>query len=276
MLRSLDTTLFDSIAGLPLHPLVVHFAVVLLPLAALGLVLLVVVPTWTDKFGWPTLGVLALGTGSAFVAKQSGEALAAQVGEPVTHATWGDQLPWLALGLLVLAGAWLLLHRAARKNERPRSLASTVVGLLAAAAALVVTGATIVVGHTGAQAAWGDVSTTASPADATSTAAQPSPSTTTPPPQSKSSGAPSPIAGDTLAGTYRLSDVAKHANAASCWTAVDGNVYNLTDWVSRHPGGQRAILGLCGRDGSSAFDAEHGGQRRPSAELKKFLIGTLR
>ena len=86
----------------------------------------------------------------------------------------------------------------------------------------------------------------------------------------------SPIAGDTLAGTYRLSDVAKHANAASCWTAVDGNVYNLTDWVSRHPGGQRAILGLCGRDGSSAFDAEHGGQRRPSAELKKFLIGTLR
>ena len=44
----LDSGFFDSIAGLPLHPLVVHFAVVLLPLAALVLVLLVGVPKWAE------------------------------------------------------------------------------------------------------------------------------------------------------------------------------------------------------------------------------------
>ena len=34
----------DSIAGLPLHPLIVHAAVVLLPLSALGVLLVVVFP----------------------------------------------------------------------------------------------------------------------------------------------------------------------------------------------------------------------------------------
>ena len=37
MLTPLESGLFETVAGLPLHPLVVHFAVVLLPLAALGL-----------------------------------------------------------------------------------------------------------------------------------------------------------------------------------------------------------------------------------------------
>ena len=35
---------FDLFAGLPLHPLAVHVPVVLLPLGALGLLVLIVVP----------------------------------------------------------------------------------------------------------------------------------------------------------------------------------------------------------------------------------------
>jgi uncharacterized membrane protein len=275
MLRSLDSTLFDSIAGLPLHPLVVHFAVVLLPLAALGLVLLVAVPRWADRFGWLTLGVLAVGTGAAFVAKQSGEALAAQVGEPESHAAWGDLLPWLATGLLVLAGAWYLLHRAARRSNRGRSAGSTVVGLLAAAMALVVTGVTIVVGHSGAAAAWGDVSAAATSTVSASPAPEATTSTSPTPSASGKTSVPTPSPSATKASAYTMAQVAAHASANSCWTAIDGKVYNLTDWISRHPGGQRAILGLCGKDGTSAFNAQHGGQGRPAAELKQFLLGTL-
>ena len=267
MLRTLDSTLFDSIAGLPLHPLVVHFAVVLLPLAALGVVLLVAVPTWADRFGRLNLGVLAAGTGAAFVAKESGEALAEQVGAPATHTSWGDQLPWLATGLLILAGAWWLLHRSARKGGRPRTAASTVVGLLAAAMAVIVTGVTVVVGHTGAQAAWGNVTAAARPA--VSASASP------PSPKVKASRSPSPTASGTTTGAYSMSAVAQHASAASCWTAIDGQVYDLTDWVSRHPGGRQAILGTCGKDASAAFNAQHGGQGRAAAELKQFRIGTL-
>lgn len=268
MLTPLESGLFDSIAGLPLHPLVVHFAVVLLPLAALGLILLVLVPKWADRYGLITLLTLAVGTAAAFVAKESGEALAARVGEPATHVAWGNQLPLLAVGLLVLAVAWYVMHRRSRAAGRTRSAATTVVGVLAALLALVVTGVTVLVGHSGAEAAWaGTVGTNDQPTVAAVPQASGSPT---------ASGTKSPSAsGSATATSYTMAQVATHADASSCWAAIDGNVYDLTNWISRHPGGQRAILGLCGTDGTSAFDRQHGGQARPAQELKQYLLGPL-
>jgi len=52
-------------------------------------------------------------------------------------------------------------------------------------------------------------------------------------------------------------------------------VYDLTKWIARHPGGQREILAICGRDGSSAFNGQHGGDARPEQLLAGFEIGTL-
>lgn len=257
MLTPLESGFFDAIAGLPMHPLVVHFAVVLLPLAALGLIVLVAVPRWADRFGSLTLGALVVGVAASFVAKESGEALAARVGTPGDHASWGDVLPWLAVALLVLAGAWFVLHRRARQAESGRSAAATAVGILAAVLALAVTGVTIVVGHTGAQAAWGGTITSAT-----------APAT----PGTDGGAEGSASAGGT---TYTLADVAKHASASSCWTAVDGTVYDVTKWITQHPGGKQPILGMCGTDGSAAFHSQHGSQSRPANELKQFQIGTL-
>lgn len=75
--------------------------------------------------------------------------------------------------------------------------------------------------------------------------------------------------------TYTLADVAKHKGASSCWTAIDGKVYDVTLWIDQHPGGRDAILATCGIDASSAFNDQHGGQRRPAQELATFLIGDL-
>lgn len=75
--------------------------------------------------------------------------------------------------------------------------------------------------------------------------------------------------------TYTLADVAKHNNKTSCWTVVNGGVYNVTSWISQHPGGEQAIISMCGIDGSDAFNGQHGGQRRPANELASFKIGTL-
>ena len=77
------------------------------------------------------------------------------------------------------------------------------------------------------------------------------------------------------AQTYTLADVTKHATQADCWTTVNGSVYNVTSWIAKHPGGAQAIIGLCGIDGSDAFNGQHGGQRRPANELASFKIGTL-
>lgn len=80
----------------------------------------------------------------------------------------------------------------------------------------------------------------------------------------------------TTAGQYTMADVAIHNSQSSCWTTINGGIYDVTSWISQHPGGERAILGLCGIDGSSAFNGQHGGQARPASELASFKIGTLK
>jgi len=85
-----------------------------------------------------------------------------------------------------------------------------------------------------------------------------------------------PSGSQTATTSYSLADVSSHNNAASCWTAINGGVYDLTSWVSQHPGGEGAILSICGVDGSAAFNDQHGGQRRPENILEKYKIGLLK
>lgn len=79
----------------------------------------------------------------------------------------------------------------------------------------------------------------------------------------------------TSSPSYTLAQIAPHNNTSSCWTAVNGNVYDLTAWINAHPGGDQAIMSMCGIDASDAFNQQHGGQRKPERELASFLIGAL-
>ena len=155
LLAPVEFNIFDSITGLPMHPLVVHFAVVQLPLAAIMLIVLFFVPKWRGVFGWPTMAGLVAGTVAAFVAKETGEAFAVHVGLPQDHAAWGDALVIVAVALVVVAGAWFWQQRAvgtrAAKVRAPITLAT---GILAVALAGAATVMTIVVGHSGATAVW--------------------------------------------------------------------------------------------------------------------------
>ncbi len=86
----------------------------------------------------------------------------------------------------------------------------------------------------------------------------------------------STTATSTVATAYTLAQVATHSDSNSCWTAINGVVYDLTAWISAHPGGEGAILSICGKDGSTAFNGQHGGQGRPEQVLVTFKIGTLK
>ena len=77
------------------------------------------------------------------------------------------------------------------------------------------------------------------------------------------------------ADTYTLAQVAEHATAESCWSAVNGMVYDLTKWIPLHPGGEAKIKAICGKDGTAAFTGKHGGQEKPEATLATFKIGVL-
>jgi cytochrome b involved in lipid metabolism/uncharacterized membrane protein len=240
--QPLNSDLLGFIAGLPVHPLVVHAAVVLLPLAALVLILLVFVPAWRTRFGWVTIAGLAAGTGAAWLAKESGEALAAKVGLPADHALWGDILVPVSIVLFVVAVIWLVL-----RNRAPSStIAATITGGLTVLLALAATTITIMVGHSGAEAVWaGGVGDEPVPSATASSAA------------------------------YTMADVQAHATAADCWTAIDGTVYNLTTWEGKHPGGKQTIVGMCGTDGTDAYHGQHGSQKRPASALAPFAVGTL-
>ncbi|WP_345044520.1 DUF2231 domain-containing protein [Georgenia daeguensis] len=179
--------MFDLIAGLPLHPLVVHAVVVLLPLAAAGTLALAVVPAWR-RFGVPVALLATASTALVPVATRSGEALAGRVGQPAgDHATLGGQLLWFALPLAVLV--WLLVLADARARAparaslsrgpgaaarglrapdapgfradaapaRPGRALVTVLAVLAALAALAALLQVYRVGESGARSVWGDV-----------------------------------------------------------------------------------------------------------------------
>jgi cytochrome b involved in lipid metabolism len=87
--------------------------------------------------------------------------------------------------------------------------------------------------------------------------------------------APLPDSTTPTVQTYTLAQVATHGGEQSCWSAINGSVYDLTSWISQHPGGDRNILKICGRDGSSAFNGQHGDNTQAQTTLKEFYIGTL-
>jgi hypothetical protein len=92
-------------------------------------------------------------------------------------------------------------------------------------------------------------------------------------PAPKPTPAPEPV--KTQEALYTMAKVKQNDSASSCWSAINGNVYNLTQWIRSHPGGASAITGLCGTDGTSAFNARHRGQGNPTSTLAGYLLGPL-
>lgn len=74
---------------------------------------------------------------------------------------------------------------------------------------------------------------------------------------------------------YTMAKVKENNSASSCWSVINGNVYNLTQWINSHPGGPSAIRGICGVDGTASFNGEHRGERKPTSTLANYLLGPL-
>lgn len=146
--------MFDTITNLPWHPLVVHAAIVLIPLSALGAVLVAIKAPWNRLHGLIVVVLAFVATGASFVAKESGEALASRVGLPEDHAHWGKYVV-VSAGLLFLSTAalwWLDRQHPEARPTYAKVLAVVQILLAAIAFAFVV-----LAGHSGAQAVWGPI-----------------------------------------------------------------------------------------------------------------------
>jgi len=147
----------DTLFGLPAHPLVVHAAVVLLPLAAIGLVVVALLPNARRHYAPIVFGVALAATIAVGLAQQSGESLEGDVKKTEQleeHTEQGQTvLPWAIAVTIVSAAVAAEPYARSRFDYPPR----VVTGVLVAAAVLVGVGATwtvIDVGHSGAASVW--------------------------------------------------------------------------------------------------------------------------
>ncbi len=147
--------MFDTINGVPLHPLVVHGVVVLLPLSILGTVAIAARPAWRRTYGLLVVGLTASATALVPIAVWSGRELKTRVGDPGKHQDLGEQLIWFSLTLLVLVVALVALEgRTPTEGVGNGRTALTVVAALVVVAA-VATGIQVFrVGDSGARQTW--------------------------------------------------------------------------------------------------------------------------
>ena len=142
-----------EINGLPLHPLVVHAAVIFGPLAAVA-ALAFLVPRWRDRLRWPMVVLAVIATGAIVLAYYSGGDFLDGKPELRTspqveaHEELGEQLLWigLAFGVVAVVTGWL--------NARSGAL-RVVLDVLLAVAAVVLLVWVFRTGEAGARAVWG-------------------------------------------------------------------------------------------------------------------------
>ncbi len=168
--------MFGEFRGLPVHALVVHAAVVLLPATAL-LGVLFIVPRWRARLRWPLLVATLISLGTLYVTRQSGYSLKASLnlGGPVAqavavHQQLANQLVVLMLGLTVAVVAAFVATRpdravppgdASRRGGSTRvdaqggqTAVATVLAVLVLVGSIAVAVQTARVGEAGARALW--------------------------------------------------------------------------------------------------------------------------
>ncbi|HEY3410472.1 MAG TPA: cytochrome b5 domain-containing protein [Propionicimonas sp.] len=74
---------------------------------------------------------------------------------------------------------------------------------------------------------------------------------------------------------YKMSTVKKHHTKSNCWSVVGKNVYKLTSFIKKHPGGQKRIIAMCGKNATSKFRGQHGTGGKANSTLSKYKIGVL-
>ncbi len=164
----------DTIFGLPAHPLLLHIPIVLIPLAAIGVLVMLIKPSWHRRYRWIVLGMGAAGAIGAVLAAEAGEQLehrivAAEGRQAAAswqeHAEAGETARNVALVFLIVLLVFVLLpwwqDRRGRNVEaepvapshRDRTIAVTV-SVLAAISAVGAVATIVDAGHSGSKSVW--------------------------------------------------------------------------------------------------------------------------
>jgi hypothetical protein len=146
--------LFGSVAGLPLHPLVIHASIVLIPLVAIGALVMSYLPSFSRRYGKMILVIALFAQVSLFLAKVTGEAFEEILDKDMgNHAELGEIAPFITLPMVALIYLrWRLDRSGATVGSVWVRRLTSLALILASLASIAVI---VLVGHSGAQSVWG-------------------------------------------------------------------------------------------------------------------------
>ena len=52
---------------------------------------------------------------------------------------------------------------------------------------------------------------------------------------------------------YTWDEIQQHNKKDDKWVVIEGQIYNITNWARRHPGGSRVISHYSGQDATVSF-----------------------
>lgn len=148
--------MFDLILGLPIHALVNHVVVILVPLSAFGVIAMAVVPAWRARYGPAVLLVTTAALVSVPVATLSGQKLLNRINAQGITADQIDK--HMKMGKLVIyptAALWVFAALMVWFDRKGRTGGSTrLVAILAVVAAVAAAAQVTITGHLGSTAVW--------------------------------------------------------------------------------------------------------------------------
>jgi len=73
---------------------------------------------------------------------------------------------------------------------------------------------------------------------------------------------------------YTKEEVLEHKTIHDCWIIIKNKVYNITNYLTIHPGGKNILLQIAGKDCTDYFyNINH--SKKANKELEKYYIGDV-
>ena len=89
---------------------------------------------------------------------------------------------------------------------------------------------------------------------------------------------PGQAVAETTVNTISLEELASHDRADRCWKAIDGRVYDITEYIDFHPTDPSVVTEWCGKVATEAWYDKGNGRAhsaRATAMLADYYIGVL-
>ncbi|WP_188188162.1 DUF2231 domain-containing protein [Nonomuraea sp. SYSU D8015] len=159
--------MFDQILGLPAHPLIVHFAVVLTPVLVAVAAVYALVPRWRPYVAWAVVLLSLAAPAAVYAAKESGESLKAarfatadgELGARISaHEGFANPLLLSVLGLAAVSLLLVYVSRPARDSvgrDRFGRVTTLILSGMTLVLAAVAGYYVFQAGDSGARAVWG-------------------------------------------------------------------------------------------------------------------------